>query len=299
MNPRLGWLSWCWSMVVVMDHCVTMVDYCALVVEYCVTIVLLLWTIGLLLVVLLLCYYWVRYPCDWVDYPCGYYWLLLDFGPCEWDSSPRLTRDYWLLTYGVTWLMVGSFWLGGWCWDVLLCWFLWVLWIVRLIPCHSHEFGCSLLDYVQLVSRLWLVMHYAFVIGYWLYSTESWFMIRSAYCCWVSVLNYWTVRWCLYSIWVCKPIYKLCISILPCGCEWWLLSSLLLMVLRVFSRFALKSMRERDRDTPVRGGLDSGYVCRFMLWPVCHLRCCILWFSYWMSWDIPNDYRLYSSVLYD
>jgi len=28
----------------------------------------------------------------------------------------------------------------------------------------------------------------------------------------------------------------------------------------VFSRFALKFRRERDRDTPVRGGLDSGYI---------------------------------------
>jgi len=32
------------------------------------------------------------------------------------------------------------------------------------------------------------------------------------------------------------------------------------MVLRVFSRFALKPLRERDRDTPVWGALDSGYV---------------------------------------
>ena len=176
----------------------------------------------------LLCYYCAPIVDYWVTIGCATIVLLLGSLPLWLGWLPLCLllvtiglRSLWvgLITPSDSWLLTSDLWcdlvdcwfgwLGGWCWDVFLCWFLWVLWIVRLIPCYSLELGCSLLDCVLLVSHLWFVMHYAFVIGYWLYLIESWFMIRSAYCCWVSVLNYWTVRWCLYSIRVCKPIYKL------------------------------------------------------------------------------------------
>ena len=91
MNPRLGWLSWCWSMVVVMDPCVTMVDYCALIVDYWLLLVTIgyywLWTI-----VLLLCSH-----CGLlVTIGCALLWLLLGSLPlCFGLITPVVTIGYY------------------------------------------------------------------------------------------------------------------------------------------------------------------------------------------------------------
>jgi len=161
---------------------------------------------------------WVHYPCDWFHYPRD--WvdspLWLDYGPCDWTSVPvigLITPAYQISGFGLLsvvgfGMMVG---MGIW-WLVLrfpfgslvmspclFCWYLMVLgydWSVSLWLCSV---GILFMD----------LLSYTLVIEYWFRSDESWFTIRSVYCCWISVLNYWTVCWCLYSIWVCKPIYNL------------------------------------------------------------------------------------------
>jgi len=174
MNPRFGWLWWCWSMVV-------MVDY---------------W---------LLFDYWLLTSGCGLGTDCGPCRLLLtsDFGLRPWyglrsmsftsgcglgtDCGPcRLLLTIWLLTCDiwVTWLMVGwevdvgmSFFVGSYEFFALFGWYLVIL-LSLDIP-----FWIVFSRYLIYGSSL----PYAFVVGYWIDWIESWFVIRSVYPCWVSI----------------------------------------------------------------------------------------------------------------
>jgi len=205
--------------------------------------------------------YWTVGPCDWTTVPViGLRSLWLGSSPlCT--SFSGLTLDFWLLTmwFDLVWwlvwlgLVVGLTWFDGWFWGfggwswgsflvgycesfVLFGWYLVVL----------VEVGWFLLDCCSVgISVFGSLLYYAFVVEYWLCLTESWLLIRSTYCCWVSV---WTIEQFVgvYILYGCVNLFiSLCISISPCGCEWWLLSILLLMVLCVFSRYGVVWARAR------------------------------------------------------
>jgi len=113
---------------------------------------------------------------------CG---LGTDCGPC------RLLLTIWLLTCDIwlTWLTVGSV---GWEVGIGMSFFV-----------GSYEFfglfGRYLVILLSLDVPVWIVfswylnydslLPYAFVVEHWIYLIESWFVIRSVYPCWVSVLN--------------------------------------------------------------------------------------------------------------
>jgi len=137
--------------------------------------------------------------------------LWLDFGPCDWVCTPAYLTSDWGWVWYDGWcedLVVGVESLFSFLWFVSPCVFGWYLVVLGNDWLFLMIVFCWYLGYGSLWS-------YAFVVGYWLCLDESWFMIRSAYCCWVSALNYWTVCWRLYSIWVCKPIYKLMYIYIP------------------------------------------------------------------------------------
>jgi len=233
-----GLLSYYWLWTIVL----------LLTVDYWVTIDFWLWTsvpvIGLITPVIGLLPLWLD---------CRSLWL--DFGPCDWAHHPCLTRDSWLLTCDmwfdlVRWLV--WLWLGDWSWEIILGGLLWVLCVIRLVSCGSRWVGC----FLWIVFSWYLVygslLPYAFVVENWLYLTESWLLIRSVYPCWVSIC---TVEQFVgvYILYGCVNLFtSLCIPIFPCGCEWWLLSILLLMVLRVFSRYGVVT-RERVRAFSIWG----------------------------------------------
>jgi len=103
-------------------------------------------------------------PCDWTPVPMigllplwlGSLPLWLDFGPCDWTTVPvigflplrtgfpDLTLDFWLWDW--LGLVAGFFWgLGDWSWDSFLVG-LWVLYVIRLLPCCSRWVWLVLLD---------------------------------------------------------------------------------------------------------------------------------------------------------
>jgi len=190
-------------------------------------------------------------PCDWALAPViGLWSLWLDFGPCDWVFTPvQLTSNFrawclvWELVFGI-----GSWGFGAYPWVevcLVLCWLLSCIVSCWLLVILGHILVWLFLMSIRL--SLWFGWILVLMRSLGLY-------ILSACCCWVSDFKYWTVRWCVYSIWCVNLFTNLCISIFPCGCEWWLLSSLLLMVPCVFSRYAIKSKHERDRDISVWGG---------------------------------------------
>jgi len=74
---------------------------------------------------------------------------------------------------------------------------------------------------------------------------------------------FWTIEQFVgvYILYGCVNLFtSLCISIFPCGCEWWLLSSLLLMVLCVFPRYGL-SLSASALELILWGRLDLVLWC--------------------------------------
>jgi len=133
---------WLWTMVLLLCSYCGLLGYYWLC-YYCVTIGFATPVIGLITPVVTIGYYWTSVPVSGTHHPV---WLVtIDFWLVVW-------LGWWLARFGWEVVVGMSFFVGSYEFFGLFGWYHVIL----------FELGCSLLDY------LWFVMHYAFVISYWL-----------------------------------------------------------------------------------------------------------------------------------
>jgi len=174
-------------------------------------------------------------PCDWAFAPViGLRSLWLDYGPCDWVFTPAYRFsgfDSWFVTMRLAWF-------GGWFWGFgglelgfFLGWFVSPLCYSVVTLLLLLKFGWFSWMVIRLISRLLVrscVMLSWLDIGFVWLSLGYWFVQLI-----VVEYRFWTVEQFVgvYILYGCVNLFtSLCIPISPCGCEWWLLSILLLMV---------------------------------------------------------------------
>ena len=100
----------------------------------------------------------------------------MDFGPCDWAHHPCVP-DFWILTSDCGWVWYGDWYEGL---EVGIESSLWLIdWYLMVLDYGwLNLYGCCSVGILVMDS-----LSYTFVVGYWLRLDESWFMIRSVYCC--------------------------------------------------------------------------------------------------------------------